>query len=346
MARVLPTTSAALTAVAVAEAARLLMAGEVVALPTETVYGLAANAWDAAAVRRIYTAKGRPSTNPLIVHVACEAMLAECVTRWPTGAVALARAFWPGPLTMVLPADVARVPPEVRAGGPTVAVRWPAHLLMQAVIRACGFPLAAPSANPSNSISPTTAQHVLAGLGERIPLIVDGGPSALGIESTVVDCTGAAPVVLRPGSISAEEIQRVWAGTTTQPVSQAKEKRSADSADSGDILRSPGQLAKHYAPRAPLAILTWTDDADLNRQLAARGWAAARTYLIAYQQVPAAGTFARVEALPAEPRGYAQRLYAALHRADEASVGFIVVEAPPAPLAWAGIRDRLDRAAS
>ncbi len=347
MARLLPTTTPAEKAAAVAEAARLLTGGEVVALPTETVYGLAANAWDAAAVRKIYLAKGRPSTNPLIVHVADEAMLTECVTAWPPGAVALARAFWPGPLTLVLPANTARVPPEVRAGGATVAVRWPAHPLMQAVIRACGFPLAAPSANPSNAISPTTAAHVQSGLGGRIPLIVDGGPSAFGIESTVVDCTGPVPVVLRPGTVSVAEIERVWLGTA--PASQTpnerktkNEKRETENAP----LRSPGQLAKHYAPRAPLAILTWPDDADLRRQLLSRGWAPEATYVIAFQQVPDPEGFARVEELPAEPRGYAQRLYAALHHADAVGAAFIAVEAPPAPLAWAGVRDRLGRAAS
>ncbi|MBC7447039.1 MAG: threonylcarbamoyl-AMP synthase [Hymenobacteraceae bacterium] len=329
---------------AVAEAARLLIAGEVVALPTETVYGLAANAWSAAAVRRIYAAKGRPSTNPLIIHVADEAMLTECVTSWPAGAVALARTFWPGPLTLVLPANVARVPAEIRAGGATVAVRWPAHPLMQAVIRACGFPLAAPSANPSNSISPTTAQHVQTGLGACIPLIVDGGPSTIGIESTVVDCTGPAPVVLRPGAIGEDEVRRVWAEGQVWGVRD--EVREQPRAAPTDVLRSPGQLVKHYAPRAPLAILTWTTEADLRHQLAARGWAAAGAYVIAYQQVPAAAAFARVEELPAEPRGYAQHLYAALHRADEAGATCVIVEAPPAPLAWAGIRDRLRRAAS
>ena len=321
-----------------AEAARLLTSGEVVALPTETVYGLAANAWDAAAVRRIYAAKGRPSTNPLIVHVADEAMLTECVAAWPPGAVALARAFWPGPLTLVLPANTTRVPEEVRAGGPTVAVRWPAHKLMQAVIRECGFPLAAPSANPSNFISPTTAAHVQAGLGERIPLIVDGGPSAVGIESAVVDCTGPAPVVLRPGSISETDIRRVWSSNEHPETSNQQP----------EALRSPGMLAKHYSPRAPMALLTWRDEADLRRQVAAHGQAAARTYVIAYEQVPdpADSGFGWVEELPADPRGYAQVLYAALHRADEVGAAFIVVETPPAPLAWAGVRDRLGRAAS
>jgi L-threonylcarbamoyladenylate synthase len=346
VAQILPSFSAADAAVAVAEAAFLLMAGEVVALPTETVYGLAANAWNAAAVQRIYAVKGRPSTNPLIVHVADEAMLAECVAEWSVGAVALARAFWPVPLTLVLPANVARVPVEVRAGGTTVAVRWPAHPLMQAVIRACGFPLAAPSANPSNAISPTTAAHVEAGLGDRIPLIIDGGPSAFGIESTVVDCTGSAPVVLRPGSITGEEIAQVWAGTVPSDERHTAANRPLLPEPSDGILRAPGQLAKHYAPRAPLAILTWLDDTDLRAQLAAREWPARDTHIITYQQIPRSAGFHAVTALPPDARAYARALYATLHAADAGGARFIVVEAPPAPLAWAGIRDRLGRAAS
>lgn len=336
MATILPTDSTAAFAYAVAEAARLLKAGEVVALPTETVYGLAANAWDAAAVQRVFAVKGRPSNNPLIIHVADEAMLTACVRHWPAGAAALARAFWPGPLTLVLPAAPG-IPTEVRAGGDTVGVRWPAHPLMQAVIRACGFPLAAPSANPSNAISPTTAQHVAAGLGDRIPLIVDGGASSVGIESTVVDVTGARPRVLRPGVISEADIARVWGSADSISI--------AATAGSGP-LRSPGQLAKHYSPRAPLAVLDWTDDDDLHRQLQARGWAPADTCIIAYDRLPARDGFRELLLLPDEARGYARELYAALHRADESGAAFIVAETPPAPLAWAGIHDRLGRASS
>ena len=172
--KVLGTETAALFEAAVAEAARLLRAGEVMAVPTETVYGLAANALDRAAVRKIFEVKGRPQHNPLIVHVASVEMARECVTDWPERATKLAEKYWPGPLTLVLPKS-SIVPDEVTAGGATVAVRWPSHPFMQALIRRCGFPLAAPSANRSNQLSPTNAGHVIASLGDRVSLVVDGG---------------------------------------------------------------------------------------------------------------------------------------------------------------------------
>jgi L-threonylcarbamoyladenylate synthase len=175
-AEVLSTHTAALFQVAVKRAAELLRAGEVVALPTETVYGLAANALDARAVARIFEIKGRPANNPIIVHVASLEMARRCVANWPAAAEKLARAFWPGPLTLVLP-RANEIPDIVTASGQTVGVRWPSHPFIQAVIRECGFPLAAPSANPSNQISPTNADHVSKGLGGKIPLIVDGGQS-------------------------------------------------------------------------------------------------------------------------------------------------------------------------
>lgn len=351
MAQLLPTDTPELAAIAVAEAARRLRAGQVVALPTETVYGLAADAWNAEAVRRIFRVKGRPATNPLIVHVADWATARACAAAgaWTPGAEALAAAFWPGPLTLVLP-KAAGIPPDVTAGGPTVGLRWPAHALMQAVILAAGRPLAAPSANPSNAISPTTAAHVQAGLGERIPLIVDGGPCPIGIESTVVDLTGPTPRVLRPGLISEEEILAVWEKTapgSESAISSPTDGIRATAPEPGaHPLRSPGQLSTHYAPRAPLALLTWTDTADLLTQLAARGWDAARTHVLAYDQVPAPEKLGAVITLPADPGGYAQTLYATLHAVDLAGAGYIAVEAPPAPEAWAGIRDRLGRAAS
>src|SRR4051812_40977130 len=185
---------------AIAHAAELLRAGEVVAIPTETVYGLAANALDSKAVSRIYEIKGRPGSNPLIVHVCDVAMARGCATQWPSAADKLAKAYWPGPLTIVLErAQV--IPSNVAAGGPTVAIRWPAHPFAQALIRACGFPLAAPSANRSNQVSPTNAEHVQKDLANDVPLIVDGGQSQVGIESTVVDLTATPARVLRPGII-------------------------------------------------------------------------------------------------------------------------------------------------
>src|SRR5882724_12676683 len=173
---------------AVQRATALLRVGNLVALPTETVYGLAANALDASAVARIFQIKGRPSRNPIIVHVASMALAQACVSVWPPLAEKLARSFWPGPLTLVLPRSKA-IPDVVTANGPTVGIRWPSHPFIQAVIRECGFPLAAPSANPSNEISPTNAAHVSKGLNGKIPLIVDGGQSQVGIESTVLDLT-------------------------------------------------------------------------------------------------------------------------------------------------------------
>jgi L-threonylcarbamoyladenylate synthase len=181
----------------------LLRGGNVVALPTETVYGLAANAFEAAAVEKIFKIKGRPANNPVIVHVAGLDMARQCVQQFPTLAEKLARAFWPGPLTMVLPRSE-KIPDIVSAGGPTVGIRWPSHPFIQAVIRKCDFPLAAPSANLSGEISPTTASHVARALGHKIEWIVDGGPSHIGIESTVLDLTATPPRLLRPGMIHEE----------------------------------------------------------------------------------------------------------------------------------------------
>ena len=205
---ILSTHTPALFAAAVKRAAELLRAGEVVALPTETVYGLAANALDEKAVARIFQIKGRPANNPIIVHIVGVAMAKRCVTAWPAAAAKLARAFWPGPLTLVLP-RAKEIPGIVAAGGPTVGVRWPGHPFIQAVIRECGFPLAAPSANLSSRVSPTNAGHVREQLGGKISLIVDGGQAQIGIESTVLDLTVSPPRVLRPGMIHAESLAAV-----------------------------------------------------------------------------------------------------------------------------------------
>ena len=205
---ILSTHTPELFAAAVKHAAELLRAGEVVALPTETVYGLAANALDEKAVAKIFQVKGRPAHNPIIVHVASNEMAARCVQNWPATAEKFSRAFWPGPLTLVLPrAEI--IPGIVTAGGATVGVRWPSHPFIQAVIRECDFPLAAPSANVSNQISPTNAEHVRSQLAGKIPLIVDGGQSQVGIESTVLDLSVAPPEILRPGMIHAESLAAV-----------------------------------------------------------------------------------------------------------------------------------------
>src|SRR4051794_39087740 len=192
----------------VAVAAAVLHRGGLVAFPTETVYGLGANALDAAAVARIFAAKGRPATNPLIVHVAAAEHVWSVAADWPAVAARLAERFWPGPLTLVLP-KAAAVPDAVTAGGPTVAVRVPAHPVALALLRAAGVPLAAPSANRSTELSPTTAGHVLHGLGGRIDLVLDAGPTAGGIESTVLDVTTNPPRLLRPGLVTPAMIEAV-----------------------------------------------------------------------------------------------------------------------------------------
>ena len=234
----------------IAEAARLLRCGAPVALPTETVYGLAANALDNAAVEQIFAAKGRPQDNPLIAHIASFDELAALVTDIPPAADALARAFWPGPLTMVLPSS-GRAAAAVQAGLSTIAVRMPANDAARAVIRAAGVPLAMPSANVSGSPSPTTAAHVLADLAGKIPLIIDDGNTAIGIESTVVSLVGA-PVVLRPGFITPEELAEVL-GVPVE-LSPSVEKPLAE----GEAAASPGMKYRHYAPQAKLTILEGT----------------------------------------------------------------------------------------
>jgi L-threonylcarbamoyladenylate synthase len=334
-AKVLPTYTPALFDAAVTQAAELLRAGELVALPTETVYGLAANALDERAVARIFEVKGRPSGNPIIVHVASAAMAHRCAADWPTLADRLAKGFWPGPLTLVLPRSRA-IPDIVTAGGATVGIRWPSHPFIQAVIRACGFPLAAPSANVSGQISPTNAQHVLKGLGDRIRLIIDGGQSQVGIESTVLDLTTAPPHVLRPGMIHAESLSAVSGELPT----------AEHGTWNAELPRSPGLLRKHYAPKAKLLILSWRDDAHLHRQLATRNLQPATTHVIAHTCIPSGTRFVRVSVIPHDAEAFARAIYAELHRCDEEGAGAIIVEAPPDSPDWRALKDRLRRAAA
>ncbi len=339
-AEILSTETAALFHAAVERAADLLRAGELVALPTETVYGLAANALDPQAVARIFETKGRPAENPIIVHVDSVKMAQRCVSSWPEAAEKLAAAFWPGPLTLVLPRS-GEIPDIVTAGGDTVGVRWPSHPFIQAVIRKCNFPLAAPSANPSNQVSPTNAEHVRKMLGEKIRLIVDGGQSQVGIESTVIDVSVAPPRMLRPGMIHAESILAVTG--------------SLDSGKSneGDLLKSPGQLPRHYSPKAKLVIWSWSNERDLERQLSAfRGKGfddkleTSHCHIIAHTMVPLGGTFGRVSVIPHDSEAFARAIYSELHQCDEEGAQLIVVERLPETADWQAISDRLSRAAA
>jgi L-threonylcarbamoyladenylate synthase len=332
-AEILPTHTPALFDVAVARAAEVLRSGEVVALPTETVYGLAGNALDADAVEKIFSAKGRPAHNPIIVHVSDLAMAKSCAAMWPEIANKLAAAFWPGPLTVVLPRS-AEIPDIVTAGGATVGIRWPSHPIMQAVIRACGFPLAAPSANRSNELSPTNAEHVERSLGDRIALMIDGGQSQVGIESTVLDISVAPPRLLRPGMVHEESLVAV-AGVL-----------DVHGASSIGTLRSPGLLRKHYAPRARLVVLAWRNDREFAERLAATQNMVPlqRVFVIAHTHIPLVANVGGVSVIPHDAEAFARALYSELHRCDEAGAELIVVEAVPASAEWRAIADRLQRA--
>ncbi len=353
IAEVLSTHTPALFDTAVKRATELLRAGEVVALPTETVYGLAANALDKKAVAKIFQIKNRPANNPIIVHIASVEMAKRCVTVWPDPAEKLARAFWPGPLTIVLPC-AKKIPGIVTAGGKTVGVRWPGHPFIQAVIRECGFPLAAPSANLSGHVSPTNAEHVHRQLGDKISLIVDGGQSQVGIESAVLDLTVSPPQVLRPGMIHAVSLEAVMENiqhptpTHREPASNIQHSK----------LKSPGLLRKHYAPKAKLFVLNWRDERDLRFQLSTLNPVKGRgphgalrpqpstCFVIAHTHIPSAEHFAQVSVIPHDAQAFARAIYAELHRCDEAGAELIVVETPPASPEWSGIADRLRRASA
>lgn len=330
-ARILATDTPAAAAEAVACAARALRAGEVVALPTETVYGLAANAFDAEAVARIFRIKGRPSHNPIIVHVCSLEMARECVAQWPALAGRLARGFWPGPLTLVLP-RAACIPDVVTSGGSTVGVRWPSHPLTQAVIRDCSFPLAAPSANLSNRLSPTNAAHVASQLGDRIHLILDGGQCQVGIESTVLDLSVSPPRLLRPGIIHEETLLAVTGQLAVGPAA-------------GQVLKSPGLLRKHYSPKARLEIWSWESAAELLPRLARTGVPLARCHVVSHTRIPSDTGLGRVALIPHDPHAFARALYAELHQCDLAGAELIVVESLPQTIEWRALADRLNRAA-
>jgi L-threonylcarbamoyladenylate synthase len=309
--------------------ARVLRRGGLVAVPTETVYGLAANALDAKACRRIFRAKHRPPNDPLIVHVADLRML-ELIAR-PNDAVArLARAFWPGPLTLVLRRKPV-VPDVVTAGLPSVAVRMPAHPLLRRLLRICRLPLAAPSANPFGYVSPTTAAHVQEGLGRTIAHILDGGPCRHGLESTIVDVRDPQrPVLLRPGVITAAQLRRVLG----VPVRMVTRRRSARTP-----VLAPGLLARHYSPRRPLAIHRRITAAMVARAPADEAW-------ICFRQPVRANRAKNIFWLSAtgNPREAGRRLFAVLRRLDRGRWKRLHAELAPADGAGAAINDRLRRA--
>ncbi|HMC56887.1 MAG TPA: L-threonylcarbamoyladenylate synthase [Gemmatimonadaceae bacterium] len=311
-------------------AADLLRSGRLVAFPTETVYGLGAHALDPAAVQRIYDAKGRPSMNPIIVHVASADAARALASEWPAAAEKLARQFWPGPLTLVV-RKRAVVPDIVTAGTDTVGVRVPAHPVALALLSVAGIPVAAPSANLSTQLSPTTAQHVERGLGDRVDMILDGGPTTVGIESTVVDVTGDKPRILRPGMLSAADIAR-YAGAVAE--------RDAELV-AEDAPRSPGLMGRHYAPRARVRLFRAGERAGAAAEAQAALVAGTRVGSMTFAPFGANVTTHHV--MPLEPAEYARRLYSALHDLDDAQCEIVFLELPPDTPEWSAILDRIRR---
>jgi L-threonylcarbamoyladenylate synthase len=302
-------------------AAALLRVGKLVAFPTETVYGLGANALDADAVARIFEVKGRPNTSPVIVHVSDWEMVTKVAASWPPAAQKLAEKFWPGPLTLVLP-KTAVVPDIVTGGLQTVGVRMPSHPVALALIRAAQVPVAAPSANRFTELSPTTAQHVRDGLGDRVDYILDGGPCEIGIESTVLSLAGEKPMLLRPGRISRQQIEEVIGPITTA-------EHSAEGPHA-----SPGMHPRHYSPRTPVVLV---EAGNVPQEGTG-----------AYLEISHAPrhTIREVIVMPNNAEEYAASLYRVLHDLDAKGYDWIAVEAPGMGMEWEAVLDRLRRASS
>ena len=308
-------------------AVSVLRAGKLVAFPTETVYGLGADAGNPAAVRRIFEAKGRPAAHPVIVHLADAVQLANWVREVPEAAHALARKFWPGPLTLVL-SRADRVSDVVTGGQDTVALRVPSHPVAQQLLARFGGGIAAPSANRHGRVSATAAEHVRREFGSAVECVLDGGEAKIGIESTIIDLSRGRATLLRPGWITAGEIEKALGAPLAAP--------------GADAPRAPGTLAAHYAPRTPLTLLEGdlalelaTSLARQGRRVAVLACSAGRPLLPGLQWVDA----------PRDAAGYAHALYATLRRLDEAGCDAIIVEKPPQAPDWVAIHDRLARAA-
>lgn len=321
---------------ALARAGELLRAGEVVGFPTETVYGLGANALDEAAVEKIFAAKGRPGDNPLIVHIADADALAPLIAAAPSPrARALMDAFWPGPLTLIFPKSAA-VPARVTAGLDTVAIRMPAHPVAQALIRAAGVPVAAPSANRSGRPSPTTAADVLEDMDGRVPLILDGGPCRVGVESTVVDLSGEAPRVLRPGGITRAQIEAV---ASACEIDHAVLNPLGD----GERPRSPGMKYKHYAPRGEVTVFRGENAVQ---NIIRRYDAAPNALILALEgNLPRYGN-RRCISLGPDAESMAANLFRALREADRRGAEIILCEGVEPVGVGLAVMNRLLRAAA
>ena len=328
-----------LTTEDIAEAAAILQRGGLVAIPTETVYGLAADAFNSQAVASIFAAKGRPQDNPLIVHISDLSQLADLAETVPPAAMLLAERFWPGPLTMVLPRK-ASVSDTVTAGLDSVAIRFPAHPVARAVITAAQTPLAAPSANLSGSPSPTTAQHVMNDLAGRIEAVLDGGASDVGLESTVLALTGEKPVLLRPGGVTYEQLTEVLGEVII-------DKAVRQQIDDTERVSSPGMKYRHYAPKAPVQAICGSGNATAAYIRSAAAQTEGRVCVICYDE--AVGTFGEAECIAygseADPAALAHNLFDALRRADEANADRIFVQCPSDDGIGLAVANRIKKAA-
>jgi L-threonylcarbamoyladenylate synthase len=331
MPRVLVVDPGAPDVATIAEAVRVLRAGGLVALPTETVYGLGVRALDERAVEGVFRAKGRPSHHPLIAHVLDEERARDLAASWPEQASRLVRAFWPGPLTIVV-GRAPRVPPAMAGGGDSIAIRAPSHPVARAVIGALGEPVAAPSANRYQGLSPTTAQHVVKQLGDAVDLVLDAGPCDTGIESTVIDLRGAVARVLRHGALDTATLRGILPDLESRTEDAREDQPRA----------SPGMAARHYAPRAALLLARTRDEAQrLARGLASNG---KRVGLMVRSPPAAASAEVLVRELPDDPAEYGRALYRTLHDLDDLACDAIVVQGVPSDEAWWAIADRLRRA--
>ena len=306
----------------------LLRAGALVAMPTETVYGLAADASNPDAVRAIFAAKGRPVDHPVIVHLPSSSAIDDWAVEVPEAARRLAAGFWPGPLTLIL-SRAPHVDPVITGGQDTIGLRVPAHPLAQALLQRFGGGLAAPSANRFGHVSPTTAAHVQAEFGDEVAAVLDGGPCEVGVESTIVDLSDQTPRLLRPGMIPVEVLEHVL----KLPLEVPEDRQGP---------RASGRLPSHYAPRAPVRLVPGEDLTTAVAVAAERGAVA----VLSHQPGPATRPGVHWQSLPDDPAGYAHELYAALRAADETWPMEILVERVPESDAWAAISDRLERAAA
>lgn len=315
-------------AAAIAHAVAVLHDGGLVAFPTETVYGLGADASNPAAVAKVFAAKGRPQDHPLIVHIADAVQLANWAREIPPAAHQLAKTFWPGPLTMILKRSAAALD-VVTGGQDTVALRVPAHPVAQALLRGFGGGVAAPSANRFGHVSATTAEHVRQEFGDAVECVLDGGEADVGIESTIIDLSGAKAVLLRPGWITAQDVESVLAVSLEAPTPESP--------------RAPGTLARHYAPQTSLMMM----EADLLTELAASLTRQGKRVAVLARSThqPLIQGLVWIAA-PEHVAGYAHQLYANLRQLDRAGCDLILVEAPPQEEAWLAVTDRLMRAAA